>query len=104
MGTYFLYLRKKADVYSQLEPGLFDKREERRGVIEGTGNSEIFVLMEQCFDVQKHINGINSKYKGRNKSAELIQVIFTMLLKTYLFCYTTVSTCVKVLFSTAPPT
>lgn len=64
------------------------------------GNAEIFVLVEQCFDLQKHINDINAKYKGRNKSAELIQMIFAMLLKTYLFCYTTVSTCAKTLFST----
>ena len=53
---------------------------------------------------QKQISEINSKYKGRNKSAEMIQVIFAMLLKTYLFCYTNVSTCAAVLFSTSPTT
>lgn len=70
-------------------------------MIEKTANSDIFVLIERCFDVQKHINEINLKYKGRNKSAELIQMIFAMLLKTYLFCYTTVSSCAKILFSTS---
>lgn len=95
-----MYIKKKAEVYSQLDPALFDRREERRVVIENISNNEIFVLIERCFDVQKQINEINTKYRGRNKSAELIQMIFAMLLKTYLFCYTTVSSCAKALFST----
>lgn len=95
-----MYIKKKAEVYSQLEPALFDRREERRVVIENTSNNEIFVLIERCFDIQKQINEINTKYRGRNKSTELIQMIFAMLLKTYLFCYTTVSSCAKALFST----
>jgi hypothetical protein len=64
-----LYIKKKAEVYGQLDPALFDKKEERRKVIDSTGSSDIFVLVERCFDVQKHINEINVKYRGRNKSA-----------------------------------
>jgi hypothetical protein len=70
-------------------------------VIEAMSSSDIFVLIELCFDVQKQINEINLKYKGRNKAAELIQMIFALLLKTYLFCYTNVSSCAKALFSTS---
>ena len=43
---------------------------------------------------------MNMKYKNHNKSSDLIQMIFTMLLKSYLFCYTLISFCAKVLFST----
>jgi hypothetical protein len=45
VATYFLYIKKKAEVYAQLDPALFDKKEERRNVIDNTSNSDIFVLV-----------------------------------------------------------
>lgn len=69
-------------------------------IIASLAFGDILVLIDLCLDVQKAIDEVNLKFKSHNKDSALIQMIFTMLLKTYLFCYTLVSACAKVLFCT----
>jgi hypothetical protein len=68
------------------------------------GFTEIFSVIDKCFDIQKAINEINNKYRSHNKGSELIKMIFTMMLKTYLFCYSLVSISTKTLFCNFDPT
>lgn len=101
VATYFLYLKKKAEVYNHFEPRYFAiRKSERAEVVTGLNFGEIFSLIDNCLDIQKGIDEINMKYQNHNKESALIQMVFTMLLKSYLFCYTLVSVCAKVLFST----
>lgn len=101
VATYFLYLKKKAEVYNHFEPKYFAiRKSERSDTIAGLNFGEIFTLIDNCLDIQKGIDAMNLKYQNHNKDTALIQMIFTMLLKTYLFCYTLVSVCAKILFST----
>ena len=52
-----------------------------------------------CFKIQNLILDINSKYKNGDKSSELIQFIFNLLPKTYIFCHSIVSITLKVFVS-----
>ena len=52
-----------------------------------------------CFKIQNLILDVNSKFKNGDKSAELIQFIFSLMLKTYLFCHSIVSIALKTFVS-----
>ena len=93
-----MYIKKKAELYAVMDERYFAKEQRVKAVEEHT-QFELFRLVDWCLTIQKHINEINSKYKGKNRSVDLIQMVFTMLLKTYLLCYSLVSTCARLLFS-----
>ena len=55
--------------------------------------------MDICFKIQTYILDVSDKFNRGNKSPELIQIIFSNLLKTYLFCYSIVSLALKTFIS-----
>lgn len=52
-----------------------------------------------CFKVQNSILMVSDSFMNGNKSPQLIQLIFSSLLKSYLFCFSIVSQALKVFIS-----
>lgn len=61
--------------------------------------SNILNEINICFKVQTLILDVSDKFNRGNKSPELIQLIFSSLLKTYLFCYSIVSLALRTFIS-----
>lgn len=53
-----------------------------------------------CFKIQNSILMVSDSFLNGNKSPQIIQKIFSSLLKTYLFCFSIVSLAVKTFIST----
>ena len=48
-----------------------------------------------CFKIQNLILDVNTKFKNGDKTRDLICFIYSLLLKTYLFCHSIVSIALK---------
>lgn len=83
-----------------MDPQLFESKRSRVKFLEEVPTDDLFTQVDRCLSIQRAIREVNNKYSSRNKSVELISMTFTLLFKSYLFCYTVVATALRVMFST----
>ena len=99
IASYYIYVKEKAKLYSRQSLELTDKKS-RKQYISQAQVPKILQEIDLCFKIQTLILDVSDKFNRGNKSPELIQIIFSSLLKTYLFCYSIVSLGLKTFIST----
>jgi hypothetical protein len=97
--SYYEYIRGKAKHYS-IQALKLVKKETRELFMVESNLKEMLAEVNICFEIQNSILMVSDSFINGNKSSQLIQIIYSSLLKTYLYCFSIVSLALKVYIST----
>lgn len=101
IASYYVYIKEKAKYY-ELQDDTLILQEERKKKLAATNSIGILNEINTCFRVQNLILDVNDKFKSGNKAAPLIQFIFELMLKTYLYCHSIVMIGLQTFISKLP--